>query len=172
MNSSLIILIAIIGVPVLALMVLRINAALVFMALCLGSVLTQYVADDAGWLMTLATPNVPQAGSVTESSVKLGLLLLPPLLTAVFMIRTVHGSARLILNALPAVGVGLLGALLVVPLLPASTAIGIMASPTWQEVVKLQDLIVGSSALLCLLVLWLQRPKSGGESKHHGKHHV
>lgn len=169
MDSSLITLVAIIGVPIVAIMVLRINAALVFMALCLGSVLTQFVADDAGWLMTLAAPNVPKAGSVTESMVKIGLLLLPPLLTAVFMIRTVSGS-KLLLNALPAAGVGLLAALLVVPMLPAGTAVPILASQLWQEVVKLQDLIVGSSALLCLLVLWMQRPKTGHEGKHH-KHH-
>ena len=169
MDTALFTLIAIIGVPVVAMMVLRINAALVFMALCLGSVLTQFVADDAGWLMSLASPTVPQAGSVSESMIKLGLLLLPPLFTAIFMIRTVNGG-RLMLNLLPAVGAGFLGALLAVPLLMPGTAVPIMASPLWQEVVKLQDLIVGSSALLCLFVLWLQRPKTG-EGKHHRKHH-
>lgn len=170
MDSSLVTLAALIGIPIVAIMVLRINAALVFMALCLGSVLTQFVAEDAGWLMSLATPSVPAAGSVTDSMVKLSLLLLPPLLTAVFMIRTIRGQGKLLLNLLPAVGVGLLAALLAVPLLPMATAVNILASPVWQEVVKLQDLIVGSSALLCLFVLWLQRPKTGSEGKHH-KHH-
>lgn len=170
MDSSLITLVALIGLPIIAIMVLRINAALVFMALCLGSVLTQFVADDAGWLMTLASPTVPQAGSVTDSTIKIALLLLPPILTAIFMIRTVSGS-KMLLNALPAVGVGLLAALLVVPLLPPGTAVPILASPLWKEVVKLQDLIVGSSALLCLLVLWTQRPKTGGHEGKHRKHH-
>jgi hypothetical protein len=171
MDSSLVILGVIMVAPVVAIMLLRINAALVFMALCLGSVLTQYVADDAGWLMTLAAPNVPQAGSLTESSVKLGLLLLPPILTAIFMIRTVHGSSKLFMNFLPALGVGLLAGLLIVPMLPAGTAVPILASPLWKEVVKLQDLIVGSSALVCLLVLWMQRPKTGHHEGKHGKHH-
>ncbi|HEY1064288.1 MAG TPA: hypothetical protein VGE30_03255 [Candidatus Saccharimonadales bacterium] len=170
MDSALITLVLIIGVPIVALMVLRINAALVFMALCLGSVLTQFVADDAGWLVTLSEPTVPQAGSVSDSMIKLVLLLLPAILTAIFMIRTVRGGGRLVLNALPAVGAGLLAALLVVPLLTPGAAVPIMASPLWQEVIKLQDLIVGSSALLCLLVLWMQRPKTG-EGKHH-KHHA
>lgn len=169
MDIALLTLVAIIGVPVVAMMVLRINAALVFMALCLGSVLTQFVADDAGWLMSLASPKVPQAGSVSESMIKLALLLLPPLFTAIFMIRTVNGS-RLMPNVLPAIGTGFLAALLAVPLLTPGTAVPIMASPLWQEVIKLQDLIVGSSALLCLFVLWLQRPKTG-EGKHHRKHH-
>jgi hypothetical protein len=137
MDSALLTLIAIIGVPVVVMMVLRINAALVFMALCLGSVLTQFVADDAGWVMSLAAPSLPKDGSLTESIVKLSLLLLPPLFTAIFMIRTVRDGPRLALNLLPAVGTGLLAALLAVPLLPSGTSVNILASPLWQEVVKL-----------------------------------
>lgn len=171
MDASLITLIAIIAVPIIVLMALRINATLVFLSLCLGNVLTQFVADDAGWLMSLFSSNVPQAGSVTESTIKLGLLLLPVILTSVFMIKTVRGSAKLFMNALPAAGVGLLGALLAVPFLPAGTAATITASPLWQEVNKLQDLIVGASALMCLFVLWLQRPKTGGDGKHGKRHH-
>lgn len=158
-----------IAVPVVLMMMLRINAALVFLSLCLGSVLATYVAEDAGFLMTLFANDVPQAGSVTDSSIKLALLLLPVVLTAVFMIRTVRGP-RLALNILPAIGVGLLGALLIVPLLPPGVSNGITSLPLWTEVTNMQDLIVGASALLCLLVLWMQRPKTGGEGKH-GKHH-
>lgn len=171
MNASLITLIAIIVVPIVLLMVLRINATLVFLSLCLGSVLTRFVADDAGFLMSLASNNVPQAGSLTSASIKLGLLLLPVILTAVFMIKTVRGTAKLLLNILPAAGVGLLGALLAVPFLPTATAANITSSSLWQEITKAQDLVVGLSALLCLFVLWLQRPKTGGSEEHHGKHH-
>src|ERR1700712_5230028 len=153
MDSSLIILIAIIAVPIVLLMLLRINATLVFLSLCLGSVLVQFVAEDAGFVMTLAASNVPQAGSVTDSSIKLGLLFLPVILTAIFMIHTVNGTGKLFMNALPAAGVGFLGALLAVPLLPPGTAYNLTSSPLWAEVIKLQDLIVGASALLCLFVL-------------------
>lgn len=170
MDASLITLLAIIIVPIVVLMALRINSTLVFLSLCLGNVLTQFVADDASWLMSLSSSKVPQAGSLTESTIKLTLLLLPVVLTAVFMIRTVRGSGKLVLNALPSAGVGLLGALLAVPFLPTATAISITSSSLWLEVTKLQDLIVGASALLCLFVLWLQRPKTGGDGKH-GKHH-
>lgn len=173
MDSSLITLVAIIAVPIIVLMVLRINATLVFLSLCLGAVLTQFVADDAGFLMTMASSNVPQAGSVTSASIKLGLLLLPVVLTAVFMIKTVRGSGKLLLNLLPAAGVGVLGALLAVPFLPTGTVANITSSSLWSELTKAQDLIVGLSALLCLFVLWLQRPKTGGQEGHHGhgKHH-
>jgi hypothetical protein len=170
MDTALLILGAIILVPIILLLVLRVNATLVFLSLCLGNVLTQFVADDAGWFMSMAATSAPQAGSVTESTVKIGLLLLPVILTAIFMIRTVSGGGKLALNMIPAAGVGLLGALLVVPLLPGGMSQTLMSSDIWLEVTKLQDLIVGASALLCLFVLWLQRPKTGHHELH-GKHH-
>jgi ABC-type spermidine/putrescine transport system permease subunit I len=74
-----------------------------------------------------------------------------------------------VLNLLPAAGVGLLGGLLVVPLLPGGLSHDIVGSSLWDQVLRAQDLIVGVSALICLLVLWLQRPKTGHDK--HGKKH-
>ena len=140
---------AIVLVPIVLLMVLRINAALVFLSLCLGNVLVQFVARDADdFFSLLESSNATGTIETTSNNVALILLLTPVVLTTIFMIRTVHGHGRLLLNALPAAGVGLLGALLIVPLLPAG----------------LSHNIIDSS----LLVLWLQRPKTG-EGKH-GKH--
>ncbi len=166
-------LVALVFVPVVILLVLRINAALVFLSLCLGDVLVQFVAADASDFMTLLASS-PATAQVhpTHMILKLALLLLPAALTAVFMVRTVRGRGRLLLNALPATGVGLLGGLLVVPLLPPGLSHDIVHTTLWSDVQRTQDLIVGASAIVCLLVLWLQRPKTGGgESKHKsGKH--
>ena len=163
---------AIVLVPVILLMVLRINAALVFLSLCLGNVLVQFLADDASWVVSLAgAAKAGQSPNVESSLVQILLLLIPTVLTALFMIKTVRGKARLALNILPAAGVGLLGGLLVVPLLSESLASDIIASPLWEQAVKAQDLIVGVSAIICLFVLWLQRPKAGGDGEKHGKHH-
>lgn len=160
---------AIILIPVVVLMVLRINATLVFLSLCLGNVLVQFVAADANDFIALFS-TAPGSHVPENNFLKLILLLLPVILTAVFMIRTVRGRGRLFLNALPAAGVGLLGALLVIPLLPPGLGHDIVSSSLWSEVQQTQTLIVGTSALVCLLVLWLQRPKTGGEGKH-SKHH-
>ena len=84
------------------------------------------------------------------------------------MVHTVRGNSKLALNLLPAAGVGSLGALLVVPLLPLSLSNTIIASSLWTHVLHVQDLIVGASAVVCLLVLWLQRPKTS--SSKHSKH--
>lgn len=152
---------ALVLIPAVVLMVLRINATLVFLSLCLGDVLVQFVTNDASSL----THTLPT--TVTNDNLKLGLLLIPPILTAVFMIKTIHDSARLLLNLLPAAGVGLLGALLAVPLLPSSMSKNIVGSSLWSQVTGAQGWIVGATAVVCLIVLWLQRPKAGGKHKKH-----
>jgi hypothetical protein len=158
---------AIVIIPAIVLMVLRINAALVFLSLCLGNVLVQFVASDASsWLTTFSSAHTTTIVTTTNSNIKIGLLLLPAVLTAIFMIRTVQGSARVLLNLLPSIGVGLLAALLVVPLLAPGTSHNIIASSLWFNAQQAQNLIIGLSAIVCLIVLWLQRPKAG-----HGKHH-
>ena len=159
---------AIVLVPVAVLLFLRVNAALVFLSLCLGNILVQFIAPDANSFLTLFSAHVPQGIDTGNNIIKLGLLLLPVVLTTVFMIRTVRGYGRLALNLLPAAGVGLLGALLVVPLLPPGLSHNIIDASLWSQVQRAQDLIVGASALVCLLVLWLQRPKTGHHK--HGKH--
>jgi hypothetical protein len=159
---------AIVVVPVVILMGLRINAALVFLSLCLGDVLVQFVAPDANLFLQLFSAQVPKGADTGNDTIKIFLLLLPVVLTAIFMIRTVRGKGKLALNLLPAAGVGMLGALLLVPLLPPGLSHNIVHSNLWHEAQKAQDLIVGMSALVCLLVLWIQRPKTGDEK--HGKH--
>jgi hypothetical protein len=157
-------------IPVILLLLLRINATLVFLSLCLGNVLVQFVAPDANAFMALFSAKLPAGVDTGNDFMKLALLLLPVVFTAVFMIRTVRGTGRLLLNALPAAGVGLLGSLLIVPLLPSGLSHNITDSSLWNEVQKAQNLIVGTSALVCLLVLWLQRPKTGHDKHGKNKH--
>lgn len=156
---------AIVLVPVALLTFFKINATLVFLSLCLGDVLVQFVAPDANSFLQLFSARVPDSVDSGNDTVKIVLLLLPVILTAVFMVKTVKGHSRILLNLLPAAGVGLLGALLVVPLLPTELSLNIVDSSLWEQLQKAQNLVVGGSALACLFVLWLSRPKAG-----HGKH--
>ncbi len=153
--------------PVAIILFLRINAAIVFLSLCLGSVLVQFVAPDANQFLALFSAHVPKGVDTGDSSIKILLLLLPVILTAIFMIRTVSGLPKQLINILPALGVGLLGSLLLTPLLPVHMSGNILNSQLWVQLVKAQDIIVGLSAVVCLLVLWIQRPKAGHK---HGKH--
>jgi len=156
---------AIIIIPVLILMLGRISASLVFLSLCLGNVLVQYVGPESSNFVNVLTPQVQGLVNSSDNNIRLFLLLTPVVLTSIFMIKSVHGNGRLILNLLPSAGVGLLGALLVVPLLPSGISYDILNSDIFEQIKKAQVIIVGGSALVCLLFLWMQRPKGG-----HGKH--
>ncbi len=161
-------LVAIVLAPVLILMVLRVNAALVFLSLCLGDVLVQFVASDTNSVLNFIASSDAQKFGSGSMPAKIILLLFPVVLTTIFMVRTVRGKAKLLLNVLPSAGVGLLGALLLVPLLPPGLRHNIVASSLWDQAQRAQDLIVGASALVCLFAIWLQRSKVsfGKQTKH------
>lgn len=167
MDKSSLVLAGLVLLPVVLLMVLRVQAVLVFLSLCLGIVLVQYVAPDADQFMNLFAGG---NHNLTQNTVRLLLLLLPVVLTTVFMIRTVRQGPRLLLNLLPALGVGLLLPLIIVPLLPSGLAGGIESSVLWHSLSKAQTLIVGAIALVCLLSIWAARPK-GEHAEKHGRHH-
>lgn len=149
-------------------MALRINAAILFLSLCLGNVLVEFIGPDAGMLLSSTHARAPGGVPPSQSLINLVLLLLPVVLTALIMFHSVKGS-KLAFNFLPAVGVSLLGTLLAVPLLSANTTNTITGLPLWHTLESLQAMILGASALLSLLFLWLQRPKKSHDegAKHH-----
>jgi len=160
-----VIIIGLMALPVLLLFLLQVNASLVFLSLCLGDVLVQFAGHDAVTIVSGASTGA----HTTASTIQLGLLLAPVILTTLFMIKTVHGKYKKILNILPAAGVGLLTLLLVVPLLPPGLGHNLMGSSLWQSIQQFQSGIVALSTLICLFFLWLQRPKKPDEK--HGKKH-
>jgi hypothetical protein len=165
--SPLVLLIIMAVIPVILLMVLRVNAAIVFLSLCLGSVLVRFVGSDTQSFVNLLTPSKLFSGY----GVLLALLLLPAIFTMVVMIGTVHGKFGLIFNLLPALSVGLLAVLLAEPLFSAGLRGSIGTTAVWHDVVRAEVLVVGVGSLVSLLFLWLQRPKrSGGEKHGRGRH--
>lgn len=161
-----IILVALIVLPIVLLFVLRVSATFVFLSLCLGDVLERFVGRDAATVIGGSGSAIKATGSYLQ----LSLLLAPAVLTMIFMIHTVRGRKKF-LNLLPALGTGLLMALLVVPLLPPGLSHTIVTSSSWAKIEQLQSAIVLSSAVLCLLFLLMQRPKHGGGDEKHGKKH-
>jgi hypothetical protein len=153
--------------PVVLLLLLRVNAAMVFLSLCLGSVLVQFVGRDAQSLVNLFSGT----HAVNSYGVSLGLLLLPAVFTMLVMIATVRGKIALILNLLPALSVGLLALLLAEPLFSPGLRGTIGATSAWQQVERAQVLVVSLGAIISLLFLWLQRPKRAAHDKHkRGQH--
>lgn len=140
--------------PVLVFTILRVNAAIVFLSLCLGAVMVQYVASDANSLLALFSA---RAGSASASTIQLGLLLSPMVVSTVVTIFSVHGRLKATLNMFPALAAGLLGLLLAVPLLPGGIRDVLQTQAVWKELVQAQALVVGAGALVSLVFLWTQR---------------
>jgi hypothetical protein len=164
------IVIAALAVPLVVLTFLRINGVMVFLGLCLGEVMLRYVGPDANSVLHFLLPHA--SGTVSTSTMNLVLLLGPALATAVFMVFSVRGKIRMLINILPAAGASFLGILLAVPILSPGLRYGIEGQSIWQTLLRAQDLIVGVSALMSMLYLWAQRPHHKRKEKEEGgKHH-
>lgn len=159
----LIVLIGLVAVPILLLFFLRVNAAFVFLSLCLGNVLVQFAGTDAASIVAGASTS----SYATTSTIRLALLVAPAVLTIIFMMGTVKGN-RKYFNLLPAAATGLLVALLAVPLLSPGLMHDIQTLGAWQSVQQVQSGVVAASTLVCLVFLWSSRPK--GHDEKHKKH--
>lgn len=159
--------VGIILLPVIVLALLRVNAAIIFLSLCLGSVLVQFMGSDAASFAELFSASK----NVSTYLVSAILLALPAAFTTVVMIRTIRGGVRLALNLIPAVAVGVVGLLLIEPLLSPGTRGAIAGTTLWHDLQRAQSLVVGVSTLASLLFLWFQRPlRAFSESGKHRRH--
>ena len=160
----LILFVALALVPILAIMFMKANAAVAFMALSVGSVLSAYVAGDMTDVVTSW-----QSGSaplLVEQTVKLILLVTPLVLAILFSAGTIHGSKRA-MHFIIAVTTGVLTALLVTPLLSADMQRQITALTVWHQFDSMQTLVIIVGASLSLLSLLGSRPhKEGKKHKH------
>lgn len=163
----LIILSLLIGLPALGIFVMRSNAAIVFLALCAGSILLKYIGEDAALLLHSF---VPHGSVVYDEVLSITLLLLPAVLTAFFLRKSLSGPKALI-NLVPALAAGCLVALSVVPLLSEITRNNIMNTHLWTVLTQFQDLIVGLGILTSLFLLWASQKKSKEHKKKGHKGH-
>lgn len=160
MSNEMILIVGLAG-PVALLTILRINAAMVFLSLCLGSVLVHFVAGNgSNSVLSLMSAELTSQNS---SLLQLFVLFLPAVLTCVFMLFSVQGQLKVLLNILPALGVGLLTVLLAVPMLPGKMPYQIQSVGLWQQITEWQPLLVTAFAGISLFFAWSMR-------RHHTSH--
>jgi len=150
-----------VGAPVVLIFLLRANAAMVFLALCAGSVLTQFISSDA---TNILRSFIPASGTVNFSIIQLSLLYAPAFFTVLFMRKGVAGAKTLI-NLIPAAATGAVGALLAVPFLPGGVSHNITSSSVWSSLEQYQSVIVAVAVLISLFSLWFSKPKHS-KGKH------
>mgnify|MGYP001366541993 FL=1 len=161
-----VILLAALAIPVLLFLILRVNAAMVFLSVCLGAVLVDHVAGDADLIVNSFSPTT---NSLSQTTIELLLLLVPTVLTAVIMAFSVQGKARVFLNLFPAAATSMLLVLLAVPMLPRGLAFNLMTQDAWRILSNAEALVIGAGALVSLFFLWTQRRNFRAQEKH-GKH--
>ena len=141
---------AIVAVPTLLIVLFRVKAAMVFMALCVGAVLSNIVNDSA---LDMVQTFAKGYNANTQTAVQVGLLVAPMLLTLLFLGRTLS-SSKLVINIFPALLTGVVTLLLVVPLLPDGVSGGIYGTEAWTQLTAYQAAVVSVAALMSLAQLW------------------
>ena len=165
--TYLVILAAVALLPVLAVLLLRVNGAIAFMSLCLGSVLVTYTSSDVDTVFTSFANRHPL---VSNQWIQLALLVIPFLLTILFTRASVKGL-KILTNILPALATGLFCALLVVPLLSGRVQEQIYSQNAWHQLSDAQTGIILAGAFFSLVFLLLtHHPHKHGEEgkKKHG----
>lgn len=152
-----------VAIPATLLIILRTNAAIAFLSLCAGSVLVTYVGNEVGTVGAMINSN----SNLVSEYLIIALFIVPVVLSAVLLGKSVYGPKNL-LNVLPAIGVGLVGTLMIVPFLPMGLNDSIMKTDGWSVLHNNQSVIVLISVVISLVSLWMSRPKTGnGKKKHH-----
>jgi len=140
---------AILALPLVLGLFLRVNTSHLFLSLLSGELLQRYFQDD----VVLVVRSFIKNDAVAAYS-GLIILLLPMVLTALFLRHTLS-KGKAILNAVPLLITGIVFVAFAVPLLPEKPLLLVTETQLGKQVYKSTDLIVGLMVLLQLLSLWL-----------------
>ncbi len=164
--QSLVIVAIVAAIPVILILLLRVNAGLVFLSACAGTLIAKYFGQD---VETFARGFIAQPGVSLLSSTRLLLIILPVLVTIIALRRTVAGAQHLI-NLIVALATGLSLIFLAFPYLSSGTAGTIRQVPFWSTAEQMQGTIIGATAFLSLIMLWslraLKHPKKDKKKRH------
>lgn len=159
--TYLIVLACLVLVPFVVIMALRSHGSIVFLSLCLGSVLATLVAPDVTNVVSAITRGNTV---VTLQWSQIGLLAAPFVLATIFTKGAIRGGKQL-LNGLNAFASGTLFALLLTPYLSSDWQSGIRALGLWRQLDNLQTAILIAGAGISLLFLLVTRPHHRADKK-------
>ena len=153
-----VVLVALIVAPVLVTYFFKSNAALAYLALCVGFVLSTSVIGDLKHL--LSETNL----SITNDTLAMILIALPFLMTLVLSRHGTGRGAMFFAQLLVALLGGGLLALSAGPLINSSVSFNVLDSSLWTQLQKYQSAIIGAGSFISLALVWLG-------SGHHSKKH-
>jgi hypothetical protein len=156
---------AIAGLPVLLALVFRVSAVFLFLSIAVGNLLVLYLGTEAGLVSGLVSND-----SIAPMVAQLVLLLLPVLLTLLFLRKSLP-KHKLLLHLLPLFACGMMLMAVALPLLPGGIRAEILTSSVGPYFNNTQNLIVGTSALLVLLLTWVTHRSHELHPRHKKKKH-
>jgi hypothetical protein len=149
----------IVGAPIVAALLLRSNAAVVFLAACAGVVLQDFLGPDAHMILEAA---LPRSGPLYGQILDFGLVLLPLLVTLI-MLRKKSKGFKLVLGLVPIVCTGLLMAVVVIDFVSPISRGRITDTIIWKNISEFRGPIVGLGVVSSLALL---KPSKKSESSH------
>lgn len=149
---------------VVALLMLRANAAICFMALCAGSVLVASSGDNMGLFATSLTSGMSAASYVARIA-----LLTVPFLACLFITRGQVHKVLLPFSLIPSVCMALLTVLLLVPLLSSEFVAQVVVTQTWDLLQQYKEPITGIGVVSSVVFLsfTMKKPKDRHKKGHH-----
>jgi len=159
-------LIVLIAVVVLLQLLLRTNTAVVFFAICAGSVLVVAAGKDTDLLAHSLGGRLQVSTNVAQAAVA----LMPAVISAILLRKRIS-KPLLFMALLPALCTALVGLTVVYPFLSGSFQNTLTASKGWPLIAQYYELIVVIGIISSLVVLALTIPKHHKKDKHKkGKH--
>jgi Ni/Fe-hydrogenase subunit HybB-like protein len=159
-------LIVIVALVAAMLLVLRTNTAVVFLAVCAGSVLLSAAGKDTD----LLAHSFGSGTRVSNNVVQAVIVLLPGIISAILLRKRVSRH-KLLIAVIPAVSSAVVGLTLVYPFLTGSFQSTLSASKGWSLLAQYYEVIVIVGIISSLLMVALTIPKHHADGRHKkGKH--
>lgn len=153
---------ALLGLPLLLGIIFRAGTSFLFLSLLAGELLARTFGDET----ELIIGSVPRARPAAAYA-KLAVLLLPVLLTALFLRHTLS-KGKVLLHLLPLVATGVILAAFALPILPEVAQAKVKSVNLGHQLLDKSEIIVGIMLLLQLIALWLlNRSHEHSKKKHH-----
>ncbi len=154
-------LIIVVAIAVALQLLLRTNTAVVFFAVCAGSVLVSAAGKDTDLLAHSLGGSIQLSTNVAQAA----LVLLPGIFSAILLRKRVS-KALLLLAVIPALSSTLVGLTIVYPFLSGSFQSTLNSSRGWPLIAQYYELIVVIGIISSLAVMAVTVPKHHKVDKH------
>jgi hypothetical protein len=154
-------------VTVVVLLISKTNAGLVFLSLCAGNTLLQFADKNLSYINTKLEENNLTSRFIVSNGLLRIIIVLVPVVVIVIFAKHYRGRSQWLMQLFPAIATGMLGCLIIIPLLSASAQNSIATSGTWSLIQKYQIPIVAVGLLIAIADVI--HSSHSGRPKHYNK---